>query len=194
VGKQDRLLEHARSHLDPGEAVRCSVTGTYEGVLAGEKVLRNGVVLATDRRVVFYAKKLTGYDLESYPYVNISSFELGKDLLGARLNFFAVGNRVSVKWIKDEAALHRLVDIVRERQVQPSMPHQDGSTPLAGSAFAWPPTLAAAAAVPPPPPMAPTMAAGWYSDPTGRHQHRYNNGNAWTEHVADNGLQAIDPL
>ena len=39
---------------------------------------------------------------------------------------------------------------------------------------------------------APAVAAQWFADPSGRHQHRYWDGNAWTEHVADNGVVAVD--
>lgn len=35
-------------------------------------------------------------------------------------------------------------------------------------------------------------AAGWLSDPGGRHQLRYWDGKAWTHHVADDGVQAVD--
>lgn len=34
---------------------------------------------------------------------------------------------------------------------------------------------------------------GWLADPTKRHQYRYWDGSAWTEHVADNGVQGVDP-
>jgi uncharacterized RDD family membrane protein YckC len=34
----------------------------------------------------------------------------------------------------------------------------------------------------------------WYADPSGRHEHRYWSGDAWTEHVADRGRQSVDPL
>ncbi len=38
------------------------------------------------------------------------------------------------------------------------------------------------------------IGAGWYQDPTGRHEHRYFDGYAWTDTVATGGLQSIDPL
>ena len=38
------------------------------------------------------------------------------------------------------------------------------------------------------------QAAGWYNDPYGRFQQRYWNGAAWTEHVATNGVQQVDPM
>lgn len=34
---------------------------------------------------------------------------------------------------------------------------------------------------------------GWLPDPTGRHDHRYWDGAAWTEHVADAGVAGNDP-
>ena len=37
------------------------------------------------------------------------------------------------------------------------------------------------------------MSAEWRSDPTGRHQLRWWDGQAWTDHVADNGATSIDP-
>jgi hypothetical protein len=39
---------------------------------------------------------------------------------------------------------------------------------------------------------APRAQAGWYPDPTGRHEHRFWDGNAWTLDVADDGVAGID--
>jgi len=39
-----------------------------------------------------------------------------------------------------------------------------------------------------------TTPANWYPDPTNRHQLRYWNGSAWTDHVSDNGVQGSDPV
>lgn len=36
-------------------------------------------------------------------------------------------------------------------------------------------------------------APNWYPDPWGRHEHRYFDGTAWTEHVASHGRQSVDP-
>lgn len=35
---------------------------------------------------------------------------------------------------------------------------------------------------------------GWFRDPTGRHDHRWWDGAAWTAHVADAGIASTDPL
>jgi hypothetical protein len=67
--------------------------------------------------------------------------------------------------------------------------------PAAGAAVAAEPAPAAApaeAAAPVAAPAAPP--ADWYADPLARHQYRYWDGSAWTEHVADNGQASLDPL
>jgi hypothetical protein len=33
--------------------------------------------------------------------------------------------------------------------------------------------------------------AGWFEDPDGRHQYRFWDGTAWTDHVADDGQQSL---
>ena len=38
------------------------------------------------------------------------------------------------------------------------------------------------------------MHPSWHPDPTGRHELRYWDGSTWTDHVADQGAQAVDPL
>jgi hypothetical protein len=47
------------------------------------------------------------------------------------------------------------------------------------------------------PPQAQPVAAaagGWHADPGGRHEQRYYDGTAWTDHVVDRGVQSTDPL
>ncbi len=43
-------------------------------------------------------------------------------------------------------------------------------------------------------PVTPSVPAQWAPDPSGRHQHRWWDGERWTEHVADNGNSGVDPL
>lgn len=40
-----------------------------------------------------------GYDLESFPFENISSIEQSKGLMGHTITFYASGNKASMKWI-----------------------------------------------------------------------------------------------
>jgi Protein of unknown function (DUF2510) len=40
----------------------------------------------------------------------------------------------------------------------------------------------------------PAVPAGWFADPSRQHEHRYWDGQRWTERVADRGAEAVDPM
>ena len=125
MAKADKLLEQAKAHLHEGEQVLALVAGTYETRLMGEDSVRSGILIATDRRLVFYAKKVGGYEFESFTYENISSFEQCKDMMmGHKLAFHASGNNVKVKWIKDVPSLASVVEIARDRMGKRQVPAQ----------------------------------------------------------------------
>ena len=112
MAKIDKLLERAKEHFDEGEQPLQTVLGAYETKIMGRDSVRNGILIATDHRLLFYAKKLTGYDIEAFPYANISSMEMGKNLMGHYISFFASGNSCKMKWISDDD-VRAFVDIVK---------------------------------------------------------------------------------
>ncbi len=63
-------------------------------------------------------------------------------------------------------------------------PNQYGSDPKMASA---PGAMA-------PRPIAAGQPAGWYPDPSGRHQLRYWDSGAWTDTVSDDGVTSADPV
>jgi len=99
--KLKKLTDRARDYLDQDEEVLYKILGAYEAKILGADSVRNGVMLATNKRLFFYAKKLTGYETESFPYSNISSFEASKGMMGHSMSFFASGNEVKIKWVND---------------------------------------------------------------------------------------------
>lgn len=110
----EKLLGLVKEHLDQGEDLVASVYGTYECKILGTDSVRQGIFVATYKRIVFYAKKIGGHDLESFPYEQISSFEHSKSLLGNSITFFAAGNKVNVKWI-NKGEVDKLVAFARKQ-------------------------------------------------------------------------------
>jgi hypothetical protein len=125
MAKLDKLLDKLAEHLEEGETVETAVQGAYETKLMGNDTVRTGILAATDRRLVFYAKKMAGFDMEVFPYENISSFEMGKSMSGHTISFFASGNKVTMKWI-NKGDLPKLVEIVKSRMGK-------GAAPAAGA-------------------------------------------------------------
>lgn len=94
-----KTLAELPQHLKKGENIKQSVFGTYEGNFLGEKISRNGVLVATDNRIIFFGKKIFGYDMESFPFSKISSIEKSKGMLGHSITIYASGNKVKMTWI-----------------------------------------------------------------------------------------------
>lgn len=115
MAKIEKLLAQAQPHLHAGEQVSAAVMGSYETRALGGDNARAGVMLATDQRGVFYAKKLGGCDLESFSYGNISSFEQSKTMMGYHVSFFAPGNKVTLKWIAERTSFEKFVDVFKSR-------------------------------------------------------------------------------
>ena len=103
-GKAEKLLVRASQHLDDDETPLLSVLGTYETKRLGTDSVRSGILIATNKRVVFYAKKATGYDINFFRYKAISSIDTGKNMMGAYITLVVSGNEAHLKWISGDAA------------------------------------------------------------------------------------------
>ncbi|WP_199043195.1 PH domain-containing protein [Glycomyces salinus] len=106
--KLDKLLSQVAGHLEQGENVLAAVLGIAPtSVLGSDKAfgnvdaVRTGVLIATDRRVIRYIKKLGGHDLESFPYATIASLEGGKTFAGPKFKIHASENSTELKAISD---------------------------------------------------------------------------------------------
>jgi Bacterial PH domain/Short C-terminal domain len=119
MAKLEKLLDGAKEHLDEGEEILAVVKGTYETKKMGNDWTRAGILAATDHRVVFYAKKMGGYDLEVFPYTAISSIEAGKGMTGHHIKFFASGNEVYLKWIDKKSDAPGFVSLVKSEMHKP---------------------------------------------------------------------------
>jgi len=110
-----KLTHLVREHLENDEEIQHTISGQYETKILGQDSVRGGILLATNKRLVFFAKKITGFDLEIFPYSNISSIEMSKGIMGYRMSFFASGNKVRMKWIKevDKGDVQRFVEYVK---------------------------------------------------------------------------------
>jgi len=95
--KEAVQLDGLEAHLDPGEWVDAVVFGFYEGRMLGSDVTRKGLLAATNLRLVFYGHKMMGYDLESFNYDKISSFEETVSMGSRTYSFFASNNQAKLK-------------------------------------------------------------------------------------------------
>lgn len=112
-------LKELQPHLSEGEEVLAHVFGAYETKIMGNDSLRNGLMAATNKRLIFFAKKTFGFDMEMFEYSNISSVEASKSMMGHTITFFASGNKASLKWIH-EGDVPAFIETVRAKSSKPA--------------------------------------------------------------------------
>jgi hypothetical protein len=125
MARLDKLLNQANEHLDEGEGVLDAILGIYETEKGWS---RPGILVATDHRVVLYAKKMGGYFLEVFPYKNLTSIETSKGMTGHIVKFFASGNEVKLTGIGKNSDAPAFVALVKDRMKADHVP----PSPVAG--------------------------------------------------------------
>ena len=79
------------SFLHDNEEIAHGIFGAYETKSLGNDTVKNGVLAATEERIIFCAKRLSGYDSEIFHYNKISTFELSKKIMGNIVTFYSSG-------------------------------------------------------------------------------------------------------
>lgn len=121
----------------------------------------NGLLVLTNRRLMFLLEGVTGSSSEDFPLDKISSVQWNQGMAMGTLTIFASGNKAEVSKVvsKDGKVMADRVRAAISGQLVP--------TPA--------PTQ------PAPPPAGPP--AGWYANPENPAQSRWWDGLRWTEHI-----------
>lgn len=123
-----REIKRLESYLWEGEAVQRMTTGTY-----GKGT---GLVVLTDRRLLFVQDGVMSKTTEDFPMDKVSSVQWTSGMLTGDIVIFASGNKSEIKTVnKDDGK--EIVDLVRHRLSAPAQP-----APTAPEAAA-PPSAAA---------------------------------------------------
>jgi len=111
----DKILNLAKQHLEDNEEVISAIEGSYETKILGKDSVRNGAFIATNKRLIFFSPKMfKNYEMEVFPYENISSIEMGKALMGHYISFFASGNKAKMKWIQSKN-VQEFIDLLKSK-------------------------------------------------------------------------------
>lgn len=95
------------SLLEEDERIQSIAQGRYDG--------KQGLVVATDRRVLFVEEGMLRSNLEDFRYERISSVQTGKGAMFGKLTIFASGNKAEIDQIAPKEMGVSLGDLVRSR-------------------------------------------------------------------------------
>ena len=101
-----REIKQLPDILGEDESVRRLVQGMYED--------RVGLLVATERRLVFVSKGWFSLTVEDFPYGRISSTQYETGLLLGKLRIHASGNRSEITHV-DKTQVRRFAEFVRAK-------------------------------------------------------------------------------
>lgn len=110
-----REIKELPSILWDGELPMHVVNGRYNN--------GNGILVATDRRLVFVDKGMFSLKVEDFPYDRISSIEAKTGMLMGQLAIFASGNKEEIQNVPKDR-VHPLADWIRARVREDKTPPQ----------------------------------------------------------------------
>ena len=116
-----RELRKLDEHLWPDEQVEEITTGSYGG--------GTGLVVLTDRRLLFFREGWVGKTSEDFPRDKVSSVQFSSGLLLGKITVFASGNQAAIENVNKPDA-KRIVDNMRARLSAPT-PDAAKTTPPA---------------------------------------------------------------
>jgi len=111
----EKMAAKASERFEPGETAIVSVLGISKRITTDTDLQKPAVLVATDRRVVLYAKDLLSHAFESYRYGDITSAMISNGALaGGEATLSVAGNAVSVYRIR-KGDIELFESTVRER-------------------------------------------------------------------------------
>lgn len=115
-----REIRKLVEHLWEGEQVQHMVSGTYGP--------GNGLLVLTDRRLLFIVDGITRKASESFPLANVSSVQWKSAMITGTLTVFAMGNKAEIKNV-GKAGGKLIAETIQNRQAWAPHPRQAASSP-----------------------------------------------------------------
>jgi len=105
-----------------GEEVLNLASGRYDN--------RQGLIVVTDRRVMFVEKGMVRSRLEDFPYGRVSSVQSQTSMMSGKLQIFASGNKAVIDNVMPKDRATEIGDYVRHRLAEP---HGAAATPASAA-------------------------------------------------------------
>jgi len=97
--KQKKEIEKAKHVLAEDETILDVTTGMGKVRRMGQDAKRKGALIVTDRRVIFFTKKLGGYEMSDHVYGLLTTVDYKKGVLTGNINLSASGDNYHISLI-----------------------------------------------------------------------------------------------
>ncbi len=112
--KQKKEIDKAKHILAEGETILDVTTGMGKVRRMGNDTKRNGALIVTDRRVIFFTKKLGGYEMNDHVYGMLTSVDYKKGLATGNINLSASGDHSHISFVPKQD-IERVAQCIRSQ-------------------------------------------------------------------------------
>jgi hypothetical protein len=120
-----REIDKLPGLLPEGEEIVHMAQGRHEGA--------TGLVVVTDRRLMFVELGVTHRRVEDYPYAEVASIQADIDVVSSELTISRFNDETTISRVYPKARTMEIADYVHSRTSLPSEPgHTLGRPPLQG--------------------------------------------------------------
>lgn len=130
--KQQKEIDQAQHVLADGEVILDVTTGMGKVKRMGQETSRNGGLLVTDRRVIFFTKKLGGYEMSDHVYGLLTSVDYKKGMMTGNINLSASGDHYHISMVPKED-VERVAQCIRSQMAQVQTHQSQPATPMGPS-------------------------------------------------------------
>ncbi len=116
--KRQQLIEDAQVALQPGETVEDITTGLMNTSRMGGNQKRRGSLIVTDRRLIFYSKKIGGHESHEFVYHLILSLDSKKGFQFGSIHLHAAGDQIEIQQV-DKGEVERVTTAIRAHMNAP---------------------------------------------------------------------------
>jgi hypothetical protein len=115
--KQLNEIAQAQRVIAEGEVVLDVTTGLGKVRRMGQETSRRGALIVTDRRVIFFTKKLGGYEMSDHVWAMLTAIDYKKGVMFGNINLNASGDHYHISSIpKDD--IERVAQLIRSQMGQ----------------------------------------------------------------------------
>lgn len=121
---EQTLEELAKDKLNMGFMVRREMKKLPELLAEGEDAVnlargeydgKEGLIVVTDRRIMFVEQGMIRHNFEDFPYEKVSSVKTESGMRSGKITIYASGNKAELKDIHPKARVSEIGDYVRTR-------------------------------------------------------------------------------
>jgi hypothetical protein len=110
--QQQKQIDQAKHVLTDDEVVLDVTTGLCKVMRMNRVTTRNGALLVTTKRVIFFTKKLGGYEMNDIVYHLLTSLDYKKGILLGEISFSASGDSYKIKSVP-KSDVERVAQCIR---------------------------------------------------------------------------------